>query len=230
MKSSLRILKTVIPLVLAMSASALAATYDAYTDFSISNGNPNGVWSYGWSTTLLSTLNLYPHGFVDGTGNLDWNDPNHLFAGAPSVFANTTNNQQGTVPAHTAAFHPGQADEFSHYVWIAPTSGLFSLSATFLLLDSGGTDVHILDNGISLFAANLSPAIPQSFSTQIAVTAGDKIDFAVGYGPDGNFMHDSTAISATISTVPEPATTSTFIAGAALLGGSLYLRRRRSPR
>jgi hypothetical protein len=226
-KRLLGLFKTIILLVFVMSASALAATYNAFTDFSISNGNPNGVWSYGWSTTLLSSLNLYPHGFVDGSGNLDWNDPNHVFAGAPSNFANPTNNQQGTVPAHSAAFHPGQSGEFSHYIWTAPTSGLFSLSATFSPLDTGGTDVHILEDGSSLFAGNVSPGNPQSFSTQLSLVAGDTIDFAVGDGPDGTFQRDTTGISATISNVPEPGTWAAAALGVFAVFGRIMRKMRR---
>lgn len=227
MKSSLRTLKTVIPLVLAMVSSALAASYNAFADFSVTNGNPNGAWSYGWSATLFSSLNLYTSGVVAGDGTWNWSDPNHIMFGAPAAWINPTANQVGTVPSMTAAFHPGVSDEFSHYIWTAPTTGLFSLSATFSPFDTGGTDVHILDNGVSLFAGNVSPGNPQSFSTVLPVVAGDKIDFAVGFGPDGSAGFDTTGISAIISEVPEPATTSSFIAGIALLGGSFYFRRRR---
>src|ERR1700730_8563167 len=216
MKPSLRILKTVISLMLVMSASGWAATYDAFADFSVSNGNPNGVWSYGWSATLFSSLNLYTSGVVSGDGTWNWSHPNHNMFGTPAAWINPTNHQVGTVPSMTAAFHPGVNDEFSHYVWTAPTTGLFSLSATFSPFDTGGTDVHILDNGVSLFSGNVSPGNPQSFSTQLSVVAGDKIDFAVGFGVDGSASNDTTGISATISEVPEPATTSSFIAGAAL--------------
>jgi len=211
--------------VIAATTRLGAATYDVFNDFSITNGNPNGVWSYGWSTTLLSSLNLYPHGFVDGTGLLEWNDPNHISAGAPSVAANISNQQEATLPAMTAAFHPGQNGEFCHYVWTAPTAGLFSLSALFSPDDVGGTDVHILDNGVSLFSGEVGPGNPQSYSGLFAAAAGDKIDFAVGFGTDGTFDFDGTGIAATIQSVPEP---STWIAalGAATVMFVGYFRRR----
>ncbi|MBA7481860.1 hypothetical protein ES707_17337 [subsurface metagenome] len=40
--------------------AAQATTFDVADDFSATN-NPNGVWSYGWSSTLTSALNLYPN-------------------------------------------------------------------------------------------------------------------------------------------------------------------------
>ena len=56
----------------------LTGIFDVSADFSVTNGNPNGAWTYGWSTTLTSTLNLYPNGFVDGNGIQGWNDPSHI--------------------------------------------------------------------------------------------------------------------------------------------------------
>ena len=41
----------------------------------------------------------------------------------------------------------------------------------------------------------------------ISVRKGDRIDFAVGYGSDGNFFNDTTSLAATIAVVtPEPST------------------------
>ena len=49
-------------LLISLAASAQVRNqvpdYDAVKDFSIQS-NPNGVWSYGWESTLGSTLNLY---------------------------------------------------------------------------------------------------------------------------------------------------------------------------
>jgi Ca2+-binding RTX toxin-like protein len=69
------------------------------------------------------------------------------------------------------------------------------------------TDVHVLHNGVSLFDGVVNgygPGSGPSFSGNVSVTAGDTIDFAVGYGPDGNCYFDTTGIAATITT-PAPA-------------------------
>jgi hypothetical protein len=60
----LKVFTITITLLLAISQIARAQTpntvptYDAVKDFSIQS-NPNGVWSYGWESTLGSMLNLY---------------------------------------------------------------------------------------------------------------------------------------------------------------------------
>ena len=44
------------------------------------------------------------------------------------------------------------------------------------------------------------------FSGSVTLAAGGTVDFLVGYGLNGNFYGDSTGLSATITTVPEPST------------------------
>jgi hypothetical protein len=202
-------------------------SWNTYQDFSLTNGNPNGVWSYGWSTTLFSSLNLYPNSGVDVNGNKDWYDPSFGGVGSvPAVEANTSNNQQATVPPMTSIFHPGPNGEYSHYVWTAPVTSVYSLSALFSPFDFGGTDVHILDNGVSIFSGEVSPGSPQSFSDIFTANAGDKIDFAVGFGTDGSYFSDTTGINATIEAVPEASTWATGLLTAGTLLCSIWHRRK----
>jgi len=202
-----------------LAGQARGQNWNTFQDFSITNGNPNGVWSYGWSTTLFSSLNLYPNSAVQGNGNLHWDDPSIGDGNVPDVAANTSNQQQAQLPPMSTSFHPGPNGEFSHYVWTAPVTGVYSLSALFSPFDFGGTDVHILDNGVSLFSGEVSPGSPQSFSDIFTANAGDKIDFAVGFGTDGSYFSDTTGIDATIEAVPEP---STWAAGLLTAGALLY--------
>jgi hypothetical protein len=55
---------------LLLTASVCAqGTYDATADYEAgwtSNSNPNGVWSYGWSTNLATRLNLYTNTIQNG--------------------------------------------------------------------------------------------------------------------------------------------------------------------
>lgn len=47
-------------------------TYDATADFSITNGNPNGVWSYGWMATDFTGFTLYTKTSLGDGVNPNW--------------------------------------------------------------------------------------------------------------------------------------------------------------
>ena len=189
-----------------------ANTFDVAADFSATN-NPNGVWSYGWSSTLTSTLNLYSnHGKFDDTIPVDvWLGSN--FSDTPSVAHNRTGRPitHRTITWQPGQFslHPGESGEYSHVRWTAPDAGVSDIAAIFTGIDFNlgtTTDVHILHNGISLFDGLVNGlGNTSSFSITVTVGKGDIIDFAVGYGVNQSYYCDTTALSATISFIPEPA-------------------------
>jgi hypothetical protein len=218
---------------------AQAASYDISNDFSVaSNPNPNGVWTYGFSSTLGGPLTNYDVGTTLGSGLQVWNSSTVQVSGAPTDINNPTGGAIQTcsscspLPANTAAFHPGSLGQFSVYQFTSPVTGLFNLSAIFAALDSGGTDVHILDNGISLYSHEIDPGnTPESFNTLLMLTLGDTIDFAVGVGTDGSFLNDTTSINANFtpgveSGVPEPSTWAMLLLGFAGVGFMAYRRRK----
>jgi hypothetical protein len=191
---------------------SVASAFSAAGDFSIAS-NPNGAWSYGWSTTLGSAFNLDSSSTnnYQGSGLSAWTS-NLAADGSPLVLHNGTANPlsdaNSTFQPGQLALGPGFFLQYSVLRWTAPTSGTFSLSATFSGLSSLGdsADVHILHDGVSIFDSNVtgSPS-PVSFSGPVNITAGDTLDFAVGVGSDGNYNEDLTALSAAIA-VPEPGT------------------------
>ena len=206
---------------------SLAATYDISNDFSLAS-NPNGVWSYGYATGLTGTLTLYDLPSTVGSLQL-WQSSVLNVSGDPLVWNNPTSSS-AVVPGvpsplgpHTAAFHPGPNGEFSFFRFTAPEAGSFDVVGNFGALDQGGTDVHILKNGISLFTGEVDPADPSApFNLQLSLNAGDVLDFAVGFGTDGTYYFDTTSISASISSdstvVPVPAALPLFATGLAGLG------------
>ena len=65
------------------TGTILTANADVSADFSVTNGNPNGIWAYGWSDTLGSPLHLYSNGAVAPDGDRIRPDPNNITLGAP---------------------------------------------------------------------------------------------------------------------------------------------------
>ncbi len=195
-------------LLAAMPKEGLA--FDAASEFSASV-NPNGVWSYGWSTNLGSAFQLYTttdveNGFDRWTGNLSLD-------GHPSVYHNGTGSTitvpstLQTLQAGQLAEHPGSGGQYALVRWTAPTAGNFSITTSFFGVDQNGAsvDVHVLRNSIAIFNGTVTGFnVPTSFFTNIVVGAGDTIDFAVGYGSNGTYFDDLTGLSAEI--IPEPTT------------------------
>jgi hypothetical protein len=198
--------------IIAITLPRTASAFSAAGDFS-SSSNPNGAWSYGWSTTLGSAFNLDSSNTTaySGTSGLNGWLSNLAPDGSPLVLQNGATNPvttaNSTFQPGQFALGPGQNLQYSILRWTAPSSGTFSINATFSGLSFLGdtSDVHILHDGISIFDSNVtgSPS-PVSFSGPVSITAGDTLDFAVGVGSNGNYNEDLTALSATI--VPEPGT------------------------
>ena len=184
----------------ALHLYAQGVTNDVALDFS-TNSNPNGVWTYGYSTSLGGSLNLYADkGYSSGL--LYWQ--HNLSLGAPSLVCNSTTNTLylGTpvFGPGQAAFHPGPNGEYSVYRFTAPASGSYRLESSFVGCDTAGTttDVHVLLNSTPIFNAFVSgfgPNTGPTFNTNLVFQTDDQVDFAIGFG-NGAFWNDSTGISA----------------------------------
>lgn len=204
------------------SSAILVGPYDLAADFSTA-ANPNGVWSYGYSTTLGGSLVLHastsPHPAYSAISN--WHTD--LGYGVPVILRNSTagtiTNDTGTIvlgPGQLAS-HPGTSEEFSIVRFTSPAAGLFNVAGAFQGADLFGatTDVHILLNGSSVFAGNVfgfGPGSGPAFNTDLTLASGDRLDFVVGWG-NGDFTWDSTALSAVVTQVPEPGTAAMFALG-----------------
>jgi hypothetical protein len=216
--------------VVALPHAALAD--DAAGDFSLGS-NPNGVWSYGWSTTLGSVFNLdtsNTNAAFGRSGLSGWLG-NQISEGDPMVVHNGTANPI-FVPGATT-IQPGQlalnpyTNKYAVLRWTAHSPGAFSITATFSGLSSVGdsADVHILLDGASIFSStvNGSPS-PATYSGVRSLVAGDHIDFAVGFGSDGSDHDDMTALAASV--VPEPGTLGLVGAGLSCLLSFRFLKRK----
>lgn len=209
-----------------------AVIYDAAGDFS-SSSNPNGVWSYGQSTTLGGSFSTMAAG---GCGTLSgWSAFGSGAPGQPAFVLSGIGNCGGGMlsSATLLNMHPGDNGQNAIVRWTSPASGNYTLTGLFIGLDPvpTTTDVHVLLNGVSQFdgVVNTFGGTPVSFSLGGALAAGDTLDFAVGYGPNGHFFSDSTGFNATInfSAVPEPSSIYLLLAGGSFLAVKLVRRKSR---
>ena len=236
---------TISLLVLVLLAGAVSqadAADNIVGDFSPSS-NPTGNWSYGFTSTLGGTFNLFTTSTTQVPPNQLPCDGTVMFWTTPSGFPLVGHNPSGmtvtcsstvSVPNDVLTMHPGPSGAQAVVRWTAPASGTYAIQGFFEGLDFVGpttTDVHILLNSsTSLFSGNISSfEVPLTFTLSLSVSAGDKIDFVVGFGSDGNYLFDSTGLKGTITlllgggsnlALGKTATQSSTIAGYATAGAS----------
>jgi hypothetical protein len=212
--------------------------FSAADDFSVAQ-NPNGVWSYGYSQSLTSSLVLYDD--PQNIGGVDF-----LFSKAlnvintPTVSHNPTDTAINLGPGlwqpNELTFHPGPNGEFSHVRFTAPADDVYSAAGRFAGFDFVGTttDVHVLVNGAEVFSADVVGTVGTNKPFSVAgvpLKAGDTIDFAVGFGRNQEFSNDTTALTATVirgAVVPLPVAAATAGPGLALVAALTWLSKWRS--
>jgi hypothetical protein len=198
---------------------------DQVTDVSPTGANPNGPWSYGWSSALstaftlhteyFASLNLQTAQMVDaGLGPSAWTsgtlggqlDPGAFFNGTGMVYVVAAPGGTGTLQPNQLMLHPGPSGQYSIARWTAPRTETVQIQVTFSGLTSNGTstttDDHVRHNGADFTmgagSLNLGGAPNTfSFSHSVDVTASDTLDFAVGDGGNG-YSFDWTGVSAKI--------------------------------
>lgn len=211
--------------VMIIQPNAAAVIHDAANDFSIAS-NPNGVWSYGNQTALGGGFNLSNSSGL--TSGLEYVTDTALIA--PSAFRNPTNATiifGGTVEVHPGqlALHPGSMGEYSIVRFTAPISGSYTFSATFIGEDfiyQTSTDVHLLVNNFPVFSGlvNGHHATASSGVITMPLLAGDTIDAAVGWGVNGDYYGDTTALEFTVDYVPSPGSAAMIgLGGLLMIGG-----------
>src|SRR3954452_18420151 len=174
---------------------------DAARDFFTST-NPSTRWSYGYETSRGSTFNL--HGTHGNRSGFDY-----WGSALPNLGrnSNSTTLQQATnfTPSMKVEMHPGSAGENSVIRWSAPATAQYRVHGYFVGYAPSfppTTDVAILHNNstaATLFSSNInSYNVPASFDVTTAFSAGDTVEFTVGFGSNGNFSGDGTGLDVTI--------------------------------
>jgi hypothetical protein len=172
--------------------------YNAYNDFS-SDNNPNKPWEFGYTGALDGSVTAFSQATTLGSVT-SWNVPGSTTLG--SVARNLSTD--------TLEFQPGTFGGLGQYTvieWTAPGSGTVSVQAAFTLIASASETVYMTENIDNVFRQLFSSSISGGSSNDLAVAAGDTIDFSIE--GSANSDNDSAAVSVDItysSCVPEPST------------------------
>ncbi|HXJ86842.1 MAG TPA: hypothetical protein VMS18_08515 [Candidatus Binatia bacterium] len=169
--------------------------YFAFDDFSTTM-NPAGTWTYGYTSHLGSPFFAYTtSGTTTSSNEIGWFGPLPASADAPG-FPLVVVSQSGQ-PKNLDML-PGPGGEYSVVRWTAPSAGLWDVSGEFDGQGSTSSDVHVLSNERCLFSRNVNNADAQVFALTLSLHAGDRVDFAVGFGLDGSPDSDNTRLRAII--------------------------------
>ena len=197
-----------------LAVPALATSYDPLAGYSTVN-NPNGAYTYGYTNTLGGALTDFTTGGT-ANGNIgSWTSP-------------SVNQYLGVYSRPDAILiHPGPGGEYSVLRVTLAQAGSYHVSGTYSFDQTTTTDVHVLTNNVSQFDDVITGSgSTKAFDFTQYFAAGSTVDFAVGYGSNGDYYGDSTLLNASIAAVPEPATWALALVGFAMVGASV--RRRRS--
>lgn len=194
---------------------SMAIVYDYATDFSITNGNPNGVWSYGAKRKDQDGKPTGEFKVFDSTESswyLHWYmaaNENNTFGG--QTWKNVSGGTQYGIPDGKVSLN-GDAYSTSTARWTAPSDGTIDLTIS---LGSSNSARMLTIKGIVV-----NDGAWWGYSdTGIPVVAGDVIDLTMYAAPhSGNTRTD---ITIDFTPVPEPASL------AVLAIGSLALLKRR---
>lgn len=205
----------------AVAAASPYSVNDAFFANEVPNSaetNPFGAYTFGYftpSTTTISTANLLHTDAFIGNANIEgyyignnFNVPAILINTAASAVTTSFNVTLGSqeILLHAGGLgNDGQQTPYASAVlrYTVQASGIHDISALFSDIDTGDTDVSVLVNGASIFAAsNLG-----TFNGSQLLAVGDTVDFVVGPGNDNSIYNDSTGLYANIAlrqSVPEP--------------------------
>ncbi len=238
-------MKKMLALLMVLALPCVASAWDLVDDFSISNGNPNGDWSYGYYAGGASgTWTLYNgtgdsgtlrNWFVapsdtDGHGNVNMNYTANTFTqGTWAPGMSWRPGQLCLMAPYSAYWNPNNYDDDTAARWTAPADGTYTITATWesRVMSGTATDVFVRLNGTGIFADQVSgftefdAPLEESVSTYTAVlqlAEGAALDFGVsGVVDDGGHQ-----IGLDVVITPEPITMTLMS-----LGGLALLRRRR---
>jgi hypothetical protein len=191
--------------------------YDARDDFDAgwqSDQNPNGVWSYGWSTGLAGSL----HPFADQTTQTQpscavtaWYDAQNWQYTTPFVERNTGSDcSDGNIVYDAGALlmHPGGLTftSYVHVVFAAPANGYYYFSGGYFPQQNGiDVDINTRVAGSPVLQGALTGMSGyHDFYGPWALAQGESVDFAVGPDFNNSSHPGSTRLEAHVSACIDP--------------------------
>jgi hypothetical protein len=221
------------------AAADLITNENSVTDTINGIGSQVPEWSYGYTDVFASsTITLFPSAehtnAFGGDPNIQgWRTP---VSGFMITVANVSLVTSSGLAAGQMLLHPlnlSSTPTYNVVRWTAPSAGTYEISAFWTTISTAtgglndGTDAHIVINGAFTGPGTLNTfvgpgATVNSGPNTVILASGATVDFVLGPGASGNNANDSTLFDATITLVPEPASTLLLAAATPLL-----LRRRR---
>ena len=187
--------------------------FDATNDFGTAS-NPNGAWSYGWSSNDFSGFTLYTVSGTNPTYGVPYWDTG---GNGPNTWKNTHSEGLYGVPLGWLSEQPYANTQNGVLRWTAPESGAIAVVGEFRAGSGGGQLVWVRFNNNPWWSSGSDYG---AFSLQTNVTAGSTVDFVVS----GGDYFGATPITAKIELVPEPTTLGLL----SLSAGLTALMRRRT--
>lgn len=211
MKTNRLVLLLSTSLALLSITPALSQSYDLSRDFSIA-ANPNGVWSYGWKTTIDGAFTRLTVTRTGSAGEENWGlAPGQLpviYHNPSTTITNISDGGLGNYPPGTVWFNAGWDGWPQNFCVIRFTvpdqgGGTYLLeSAVRAVLDGAASkdaDYHVVVNNVEVFSQDLAPNSATGYTNNFNLAVGDTVDFMTGRGPDGVQYGSGLKIQATLS-------------------------------
>lgn len=189
----------------------LPTEYNPRDEFALTQGGANGLWNYGTSTsdadntlTLFADTDIRTEASGCGGGAFEKWLKNPNGDQLPQIARHNPAATCANIPATAVFMHPGTNNQRVVLRFNVPMSGTFQLTGTFQKQAlSATTDLKIIKNGglpgeIVLYTGAIGAVYQQAFNLTATLAAGDKIDFSVGDGDNGQ-NSDGSTLAVTIS-------------------------------
>ena len=189
----------------------VAQSYDPANSFEngwSSQRNPNGVWSYGYSSSFPNPVTLYDkttQNGVNGPNAQYWlSSASHVDISPAAEYNRGPAYDDGNVGflANEFLLVAGTSGQYSDLIFTAPVSSEYSIAGNFRGAQYGvGTAVAIVANETVAFGSRVSSfgqLVP--FNIRLNLSAGSKLVFSVGPGNG----YQNTGLSAAITRACAP--------------------------